>query len=216
MFDGSTEILVEVTADELEPDTRTALLTIQHNESDLELVASRTFSFEVDEEGWTAESGTFVRTTGSGANGTNAHMSSSSGHDEQCDIARSPSIVLTDTSTMTLRIRYDIELQSGGQYWDRANISVRDASSGERTVIVPSSGRPYSVPNGAGNGVCGTGGPGGMERRDAELPEPLVRRELQRRLASTPAASSRTSSRSFRSTTAPTSSKSAKASTSIR
>ena len=28
-------------------------------------------------------------------------------------------------------------------------------------MIVPSSGRPYSVPNGAGNGVCGTGGQAG-------------------------------------------------------
>jgi len=92
---------------------RTTLLTIQHTESDLALVASRTFSFEVDEEGWTTESGTFVRTTGSGANGTNAHMSSSSDLDDQCDVARSPSFVLSDTSTLTLRLRYDIEPQSG-------------------------------------------------------------------------------------------------------
>ena len=88
-------------------------------------------------------------------------MSSSSDLDDQCDVARSPSFVLSDTSTLTLRLRYDIEPQSGGQYWDRANVSVRNAATGERVVIVPSSGRPYSVPNGAGNGVCGTGGQAG-------------------------------------------------------
>ena len=170
VFDGTTQILVEVTADELEPDSRTTLLTIQHTESDLALVASRTFSFEVDEEGWTTESGTFVRTTGSGANGTNAHMSSSSDLDDQCDVARSPSFVLSDTSTLTLRLRYDIEPQSGGQYWDRANISVRNAATGERVVIVPSSGRPYSVPNGAGNGVCGTGGQAGWNGATPSFP----------------------------------------------
>ena len=160
-FDGFTEILVEVAADELGAETRTKLIRIEHNESDLELVASRTFSFEVDEEGWQEVSGTFVRTTGSGANGTNAHMSSSSGLDDQCDIVRSPLIILTDTSTMTLRMRYDIELQSGGQYWDRANVSLFDPSDSSRTVLVPSSGRPYSVPDGASNGVCGTSGQAG-------------------------------------------------------
>ncbi len=170
VFDGTTELLVEVTADELGAETRSALIQIQHNESDLDFVAARTFSFEVDEEGWTEESGTFVRTTGSGANGTNAHMSSSSGLDDQCDIVRSPSLVLSDTSTLVLRLRYDIELQSGGQYWDRANIGVIDASSGERTVIVPSSGRPYSVPNGAGNGVCGTTGQAGWNGTTPSFP----------------------------------------------
>ncbi len=169
-YDGTTELLVEITADELGGETRTVLITIQHNESDLEFVASRTFSFEVDEEGWTEESGTFVRTTGSGANGTNAHMSSSSGLDDQCDIVRSPSLVLSDTSTLALRLRYDIEPQSDGEYWDRANISLIDASSGDRTVIVPSSGRPYSVPNGAGNGVCGTTGQAGWNGTTAGFP----------------------------------------------
>ena len=170
VFDGTSELLVEITADELGAETRTAVIQIQHNESDIAFVASRTFSFEVDEEGWTEESGTFVRTEGSGANGTNAHMSSSSGLDDQCDIVRSPSLILSDTSTLVLRLRYDIELQSGGQYWDRANISVVDAASGDRTVIVPSSGRPYSVPNGAGNGVCGTSGQAGWNGSTPSFP----------------------------------------------
>jgi hypothetical protein len=169
-FDGFTDIVVEVAADELGGDTRSKLIRIQHNESDLEFVSSRTFSFEVDEEGWETVSGTFVRTTGSGANGTNAHMSSSSELDNQCDITRSPLFILTNTSTMTMRMRYDIELQSGGQYWDRANVSLYDPADGTRTVLVPSSGRPYSVPNGAGNGVCGTTGQAGWNGTTPSFP----------------------------------------------
>jgi hypothetical protein len=169
VFDGTTEVLVEVDADGF-AETRTVLLQIAHTESDIELVASRTFSFEVDEEGWEEVSGTFVRTTGSGANGTNAHMSSSSGLDEQCDIVRSPLLILTDTSTMTLRTRYDIEPFSGGFYWDRANVGIFDTTAGGRTLIVPSSGRPYSVPNGAANGVCGTTGQAGWNGTTPSFP----------------------------------------------
>jgi S-layer homology domain len=159
-FDGSTDILIEVAADEL-GDTRSKLIHLTHTESDLVSVASQTFSFEADEEGWTATSGTFVRKTGSGANGTNAHMSSSENLDNQCDVVQSPLFVLTNTSTLTMRVRYEIEPQSSGEYWDRANVGVIDGVTGERTVIVPSSGRPYSVPNGSANGVCGTGGQAG-------------------------------------------------------
>jgi hypothetical protein len=99
-------------------------------------VASQTFSFETDMEGWTATHGTFVRKTGGGANGTNAHISSSEDLDNQCDVVQSPLFFLTDTSTLD-RLRYDIEPQSGGQYWDRANISLVDAQSGDRVVLTP-------------------------------------------------------------------------------
>jgi len=47
---------------------------------------------------------------------------------------------------------------------------VRNAATGERVVIVPSSGRPYSVPNGAGNGVCGTGGQAGWNGATPSFP----------------------------------------------
>ena len=169
VFDGSTEFLIEITADELGV-SRTKLIRIEHNESDSQFIASKTFSFEVDTEGWTTTSGTFVRTTGSGANGTNAHMSSSSGLANICDIVQSPLLNLTDTSTLTLRLRYDIEPQSGGEYWDRANISLVDALTGDRTVIVPSSGRLYSVPDGEGNGTCGTNGQAGWNGSTPSFP----------------------------------------------
>jgi hypothetical protein len=169
-FDGSTDILVEVGADELGGDTRTKLLHITHTESDLIQVASQTFSFETDMEGWQATHGTFVRKTGGGANGTNAHISSSEDLDDQCDVVQSPLFFLTDTSTLELRLRYDIEPQSGGQYWDRANISLVDAQSGDRVVLTPSGGRPYQVPDGSGNGTCGTSGQAGWDASTPGFP----------------------------------------------
>jgi hypothetical protein len=169
-FDGFTEILVEITADELAGETRSKLIRIEHNESDLEFASSKTYTFEVDEEGWQVVNGTFVRTTGSGANGTNAHMSSSSNLDNQCDIVRSPVLILTDTSTMILRLRHNIEPQSGGQYWDRANVSVFDPSDATRTVLDPSSGWFYTVPSGSANGVCGTTGQAGWHDDTPSFP----------------------------------------------
>ena len=169
-FDGSTDIQVEVGADELGGDTRTTLLHITHTESDLIQVASQTFSFETDMEGWTATHGTFVRKTGGGANGTNAHISSSEDLDNQCDVVQSPLFFLTDTSTLEFRLRYDIEPQSGGQYWDRANISLVDAQSGDRAVLTPSGGRPYQMPDGSGNGTCGTSGQAGWDASTPGFP----------------------------------------------
>ena len=168
-YDSIIELIVEVTADELDGDTRSKLISISHTESDLEFVASRTFSFETDQDGWQTTSGTFVRTTGGGANGTAAHMSSSDSLDGQCDIIQSPPFVMSDTSTLQFRLRYDIEPQSAGQYWDRANVGLVD-SFGQRTVIVPSSGRPYGVPEGAANGVCGTGGHAGWNGTTPSFP----------------------------------------------
>jgi hypothetical protein len=169
-FNGTTDILVEVTADELEGDTRTKLLHVTSTESDLAQVASHTFSFETDEEGWTVKSGTFVRQGGGGAVQTQFHMSSSEEQDNQCDVIQSPVFFLTDTSTLRMWIRYDIEPPSGGQQWDRANVSLVDVVTGERTVLVPSSGRAYSVPDGSGNGTCGTSGQAGWNEQTPAYP----------------------------------------------
>jgi len=169
-FDGSTDIQVEVGADELGGDTRTKILHITHTESDLVQVASQTWSFETDMEGWTATHGTFVRKTGGGANGTNAHISSSEDLDNQCDVVQSPLFFLTDTSTLEFRLRYDIEPQSSGQYWDRANVSLVDAQSGDRVVLTPSGGRPYQVPDGSANGTCSTAGQAGWDASTPGFP----------------------------------------------
>jgi hypothetical protein len=160
-YGGTTDIVVEVTADELGAETRSKLIHVTNTESDLAQVATQTFSFETDAEGWTTTNGTFARQTGGGAVGTSAHMSSSENLNNQCDVVQSPLFYLTDTSTMKMWVRYDIEPPSGGQDFDRANVSLVDAITGERTVIVPSGGRPYSVADGSANGSCGTSGQAG-------------------------------------------------------
>jgi len=154
-FDGESDFLVEVTADELNGDTRTQLVKLFHTESDLVLVPTATYSFEADRQGWTTLSGTFNRILGAGANGTLAHMSSSDDVANACDIVASPLLLLTDTSTMNMWVRYDIEPHSDADY-DRANISMVVSSTGDRTVIKPTSGRLYSVADGSPNGTCQT------------------------------------------------------------
>ena len=154
-FDGTSDFLVEVTADELDGDTRTQPIHMTHTESDLVLVPSVDYSFESDRQGWVTTAGTFNRILGSGANGTVVHMSSSSGAPFACDIVQSPLLVLTDTSTLKIWVRYDIEPHSDADY-DRANFSVVNGLTGERTVISPTGGRLYSVANGSPNGTCQT------------------------------------------------------------
>ena len=157
VFDGDSDFLVTIAADELGADTRTRLIRLSHTESDLAPVTSQTFSFEADTEGWTTISGTFNRVTGAGGNGTSAHLSSSSNAHDRCDVTRSPLIVLSDTSTLSMYVRYDIEPVDGGVHFDRANVSLVDANTGTRTVVRPSGGRVYTVPVGAANGTCETG-----------------------------------------------------------
>ena len=160
-FDEDSDFLVTATADELGAETRTATLHFHHVESDLQLVASHTYSFETDLEGWDVVSGTFVRVTGAGGNGTNAHVSSSFHQDDACDAIRSPLLVLSDTSTLSIYDRYDIEPDSGGESWDRANVSIFDVSAGTRTVVSPDGGTVYTVADGRANGTCLTSGQAG-------------------------------------------------------
>ena len=134
------------------------------------------------------QSGTFDRVTGSGATDTNAHMSSSSDLDDACDVVRSPVIRLTDTSTLSLWVRYDIEPSPGGQHYDRANVSlVRRRRRAIRTVIMPSSGRPVTTsPNGAANGTCATTGQAGWNGTTPRLSDSLLRDDLDSAAALNP------------------------------
>jgi len=169
-FDQDSTFLVTATADELGADTRTATLVFHHVESDLQFVPSFTYSFETDLEGWQVVSGTFTRATGAGGNGTNAHVSSSFHKDNACDAIRSPLMMLSDTSTLSIYDRYDIEPNSSGQSWDRANVSVFDVAAGVRTVVDPDAGAVYTVANGAINGTCATTGQEGWNDTSALFP----------------------------------------------
>ncbi len=168
-FNGQTEFLVEVAADELGAETRSQMITFSQTESDLAATATQTFGFESGREGWITTSGTFNRILGSGADGTSAHMSSSTNMADACDVVQSPIIVLTDASTLSMWVRYDIEPTTDAPY-DRANVSVVNAGTGERTVVSPSSGRTYNVANGSPNGTCETGGQAGWNGTTTGFP----------------------------------------------
>jgi trimeric autotransporter adhesin len=168
-FGGESDFLIEVTADEFAGGTRSQLVKLFHTESDLSLVPSVTYSFEDGRDGWTTTNGTFNRILGSGANGTSAHMQSSSSTNGACDIVQSPLLVLTDTSTLAMFVRYDIEPHSDAWY-DRANVSVVNSLTGNRTVVDPSSGRAYDVPDGSPNGTCQTSGQGGYAGQSPGYP----------------------------------------------
>ena len=54
---------------------------------------------------------------------------------------------------MELWNNYDIEPLSGGTWYDRANVGLID-TAGERTLVTPSSGRPYNADS-SGPGTYG-------------------------------------------------------------
>ncbi len=152
---------IDVIADELASPV-TVSFNFDLTEGDFQNQASKTFNYESSTEGWQTTAGTFNRTNaapgGAGGAGT-FYYQSSAFLDDQCDVARSPLLRLSSTSTMTLSTRFGIENFSGGQWWDRANAGFVDAVTGTRTLVTPSSGRAYNA-SGTG-GTCGTDGQAG-------------------------------------------------------
>lgn len=98
--------------------------------------------------GWTIEGGTWTVGSDAGV----SFIRSSNGVDSKCDQFRSPSIVMTATSTVTLSTFYDIEEKSRGSTWDRANIALY-INNLPRTIIKPDGGRFYDLDNGKSDGV---------------------------------------------------------------
>ena len=96
-------------------------------------IPTRTYNFNTDFQGWST-SGTFNRVDGGGGN---FFLASSSCLDDQCDVAQSPIMKLTNTSTLSLQQRYDTETPSPIPY-DRANVGVRTLDNLVRTAVVPS------------------------------------------------------------------------------
>jgi hypothetical protein len=153
-FDETTQLEVELTTDELDPQTRTTIVTVTNVESDFQPNASLTWSFESDLEGWQVTSGTFERQAG-GAEGTGFHLSSSECLDAQCDLVRSPLVRLQAGSTLSLFHRYDTEIPVPIPY-DRANVGVVDSAAGTRTTVSPDGGKLYDLDESAPNGACVT------------------------------------------------------------
>jgi hypothetical protein len=139
---------VTVTANELSAPVTTTI-TVPDAESDWTL-GSATYSFENDLQGWTVKSGTFSRTnTGGGANGLQSwYVASSTGENSACDDIRSPRMMLTGTSTLSLSNQFATEPDSQGFFYDRANVGIIDEATGSRTVIAPDGGRTYNASGG--------------------------------------------------------------------
>ena len=146
---------INVTADEVGAPGRSCSVSLGPAESDLQNVASVTYDFESDDEGWEVQEGTFNRTNaGGGAGSTSFYLSSSDNLADQCDHVRSPGILLTATSTLSLSTQFEIEAEfSAGVWYDRANVGIYDPVSGTRTTVDPDGGRTYNA-SGA-NGTCG-------------------------------------------------------------
>jgi hypothetical protein len=151
--------MVEVTADEM-ASSKFVEVTVFSTETDLQLVASRTYSFESDAEGWTTVQGTFDRSSVVGGSHGSWYEQSSANLENQCDQIMSPVMVFSETTTLTLWNSFDIEpIYTNGQWYDRANVGVVPSSTGSRTAVSPDGGRLY---NASGvNGNCGTSGQAG-------------------------------------------------------
>ncbi|MEP6993213.1 MAG: hypothetical protein ABI968_01735, partial [Acidobacteriota bacterium] len=166
-FGETTQLLIEVTADELAGGTRSQVVSVVGVETDASPVASRTYSFETDLQGWTITDGIYSRKA-PGANGTGFHLSSSEMIDNACDVIDSPTVRLTATSTLSLYNKYTTENPVPIPY-DRANVGIRDLATNTRTTIVPSSGRLYDLPQPTINGTCVTNGQGGWSGTNASF-----------------------------------------------
>jgi hypothetical protein len=153
-FNETTLLEVEVTADQLAPQTRRTVVSVSNVESDFQPNTARVWSFEANLEGWQVTNGTFNRQPG-GAEGTGFHVSSSECLDAQCDSIRSPLVRLQSGSRLSLFHRYDTETPVPIPY-DRANVGVVDVSAGTRTTVSPDGGKAYDLAPGAENGTCGT------------------------------------------------------------
>ncbi len=151
-FNQTFEVTLTITADQVAPSTRTVTYRATGVESDFANVATRTYNFNTDMQGWTVTAGTFNRVD---AGAGNFYLASSSCLDAQCDIVRSPVIRLTGTSTLSLVQRYDTEIPTPIPY-DRANVGVFDLAAGTRTPVSPNGGKLYDLATGAPNGNCDT------------------------------------------------------------
>jgi hypothetical protein len=159
------ELRVRVTADEIAPATVDEIVRVESLETDWTAVASRTYSFENDSEGWQTVQGTFARQfVGDGSDGSQ-YMASSAGLSDQCDQVRSPEIRLTGSTALSLYNQFTTEPYNQGSWYDRANVGLVDAETGVRHRVDPDGGRLYTAEG--PHGFCVTEGQPGWST-DAE------------------------------------------------
>lgn len=132
-----------------------------------EQLGSPIHGFETGTDGWTLTG--YSRDSSRASAGTWS-LHSSSGADGACDKAVSPQITVTASSQVVMSVWYDIELQSSGQWWDRANVHAVNVATGVHTLLTPT-GATYNASGGAGAGLChvdGENGWGGAGKAWAE------------------------------------------------
>lgn len=154
------EFTLQVSATELGAPI-TGVLRVVKTETSFALVGERLFTFESDLEGWELHSGTFDRTDtpppgapppDPPAPPSSWYLQSSQAVDTACDRIRSPEIVLTSGSTLSLYNRFTTEDEGAvvnGEpgdlsYYDRGNVGLIDPL-GQKIPIAPDSGRLYNA-----------------------------------------------------------------------
>ncbi len=137
----TVDLVIGLTANEF-AGTKFVEVSIPFVESDLQVVASQTFSFEADYEGWTVTEGTFDRNGSQGGSAGSNALNSSNGLPNQCDRVTSPVIIPTGTTTLSLSTNYDIE--GGVPWYDRANVALLE-TAGTRHAVAPDGGHLYSA-----------------------------------------------------------------------
>jgi len=153
------EVRITVAADGIAPRTRSFFITA--TESSFQFMASKTFSFESDSEGWNIVDGTYTRMS-PGANATVTGLYSTSAVNSECDRIQSPDIRLSATSTLSLYNQYATEppQEPGGPY-DRANVGLFVVGTGARTTVTPDGGHLYDIPVPTSGGTCVVSGQAG-------------------------------------------------------
>lgn len=160
-FNQTLTLELEITSDQMSPESRTNTITIASTESDFSVLPTISFDFEENAGGWTTGSGIFGRILGTGNDRSLYYFASSSNQPNQCDRALSPILKLSPTSTLSLWNTFAIE--PGPTWYDRGNVSTVEFVSGVRTVVDPDGGRAYNASGSSGdyctdgeNGYAGT------------------------------------------------------------
>jgi hypothetical protein len=106
-----------------------------------------TFDFESGTQDWTVTGGTFARTNAPPAtppaSGSYMQSSGAAPLGPGCDEIRSPQIILTASSTLSLANQFVTEPDSQDHWYDRANVGLIVGNT--RTVVDPDSGRAYNA-----------------------------------------------------------------------
>lgn len=119
-------------------------------EQDWGTAGNQTHNFEGTADGWTLVGFGLDNTTA--ASGTRS-LHSSTLTNGACDRATSPTFRIgAGATSVTISVRWDIENQSGGNWWDKANVHAVRLSNGQHTLLTPT-GATYNA-GVSGDPVC--------------------------------------------------------------